>query len=248
MFLFTGKKSIGQTSQNRHPMRLQKRAQLRRRMRRLLFEGLEERALLATVTWDGGGTNDNWSMAANWVGNVAPANGDSLVFDTATPGVARFMNNNDLSGLSLGSISINDTSPTSNFRLDGNGITLNGGLTVSGYASIELNNILLGADQTFLTSGDPFGVTLDMFAAIDTNGTTLNVTGTGYQNYYAVISGSGGLHFTANAYLHAANTYSGLTHVTGYRVVLQSAGTLGATSSGTIVSNATVQLGQRVPD
>lgn len=31
-------------------------------------------ASAATFTWDGGGTTDNWSDAANWVGDAAPAN------------------------------------------------------------------------------------------------------------------------------------------------------------------------------
>src|SRR5262249_24637762 len=31
-------------------------------------------------TWDGGGADNNWSTAANWVGDVAPHAGDDLVF------------------------------------------------------------------------------------------------------------------------------------------------------------------------
>jgi len=34
----------------------------------------------AAITWDGGGGNANFSTAANWAGDVAPVNGDSLVF------------------------------------------------------------------------------------------------------------------------------------------------------------------------
>jgi hypothetical protein len=34
----------------------------------------------ATRIWDGGGTNDNWSTAANWVGDIAPTAGENLVF------------------------------------------------------------------------------------------------------------------------------------------------------------------------
>ena len=45
------------------------------------LEALEERALLATVTWDGGSTLTNsWSDKVNWVGDVAPVAGDDLVF------------------------------------------------------------------------------------------------------------------------------------------------------------------------
>ena len=32
----------------------------------------------ATHTWDGGAADDFWRSAANWVGDVAPTNGDSV--------------------------------------------------------------------------------------------------------------------------------------------------------------------------
>jgi hypothetical protein len=38
----------------------------------------------ATVTWDDGAEDDNWSSPTNWVGDVSPTNGDSVVL-TATP-------------------------------------------------------------------------------------------------------------------------------------------------------------------
>ncbi|MBN2578525.1 MAG: hypothetical protein JXB10_05990 [Pirellulales bacterium] len=34
----------------------------------------------AVRTWDGGGTDSNWTTAANWVGNAAPQPGDDLIF------------------------------------------------------------------------------------------------------------------------------------------------------------------------
>lgn len=48
--------------------------------RKLRYEGLEERALLATVVWDGGGANNLWDNDANWVGDVAPQPTDDIVF------------------------------------------------------------------------------------------------------------------------------------------------------------------------
>jgi hypothetical protein len=47
----------------------------------------------ATVAWNGGGGNDNWSAGLNWVGGVAPTNPagtDDLIFAggvRATPSV-----------------------------------------------------------------------------------------------------------------------------------------------------------------
>src|SRR5262245_12819137 len=44
------------------------------------LEVLEGRIAPATRVWDGGGANNQWATAANWVGDVAPATGDDLVF------------------------------------------------------------------------------------------------------------------------------------------------------------------------
>lgn len=38
----------------------------------------------ATRTWDGGGANFNASTAANWVDNIAPAEGDAIVLNTTS--------------------------------------------------------------------------------------------------------------------------------------------------------------------
>ncbi|MCC6124716.1 MAG: hypothetical protein IT426_07130, partial [Pirellulales bacterium] len=47
---------------------------------------------IRTVTWDGGGTDDNWTTGANWVGDAKPMPGDNLVFPA---GAARMDNVND---------------------------------------------------------------------------------------------------------------------------------------------------------
>lgn len=39
--------------------------------------------LLSVSVWDGGGTSDRWSEAANWLGDVVPSAGDDLVFRSA---------------------------------------------------------------------------------------------------------------------------------------------------------------------
>ncbi|GEM_PF-2233515 len=35
------------------------------------------------VTWDGGGADNNWSTAANWVGDVVPQTGDAVLLDNS---------------------------------------------------------------------------------------------------------------------------------------------------------------------
>jgi hypothetical protein len=48
-----------------------------------LLLGLAGRASAATRTWSGAGPDSNVSTAANWVGGVAPDDGDGLVFPPA---------------------------------------------------------------------------------------------------------------------------------------------------------------------
>src|SRR5262249_9740723 len=61
--------------------------------------------IISTLTWDGGGADNNWSTAANWNPDIAPADGVNLVFPS---GAARLSNNNDISGLDVRSITVSD--------------------------------------------------------------------------------------------------------------------------------------------
>jgi autotransporter-associated beta strand protein len=44
------------------------------------LEALEERAVPATITWDGGGITNYWTDRLNWVNDVLPVLGDDLLF------------------------------------------------------------------------------------------------------------------------------------------------------------------------
>lgn len=107
------------------------------------LESLEERTLLAVATWDGGGANDNWTTAENWVGDVAPTAGDDLVFAGGT----QTSTDNDFStGTSFNSV----TFASDDFTLAGNGITLADGVTVNSNvtgSAISLN-VTVGASFT----------------------------------------------------------------------------------------------------
>src|SRR5436190_5357920 len=41
-------------------------------------------AAFVTKTWDGGGSTNNWSEAANWSDDIVPVTGDSIVFDATS--------------------------------------------------------------------------------------------------------------------------------------------------------------------
>jgi hypothetical protein len=42
----------------------------------------------ASVTWDGGGVNNNWNTPNNWNPNAIPVAGDDVTFDGAGGGNA----------------------------------------------------------------------------------------------------------------------------------------------------------------
>src|SRR5688500_5380553 len=78
----------------------------------------------ATIVWDGGGGNDNWTTPENWVGNTAPMANDSLIFD----GVTRLMpTNNFPADTTFNGLAFPATA--AGFVLGGNSITLNGSIT-----------------------------------------------------------------------------------------------------------------------
>jgi hypothetical protein len=63
-------------------------------------------ASAATVTWDGGGTTNNWSEGANWSGNVVPTIADDVVFDATSGKDATW----DASGpANIKSLTVNNT-------------------------------------------------------------------------------------------------------------------------------------------
>ena len=84
-------------------------------------------AFSAVKTWDGGGADNNWNTAANWLADVAPVANDDLVFPATS---AQFATNNNLAFLTtFRSITFEGGTYTiggSLFRLT-NGLTANGG-------------------------------------------------------------------------------------------------------------------------
>src|SRR5690348_8109048 len=61
--------------------------------RSLHLEVLEARVTPAQVQWTGGGSDNNWTTAANWNTNAAPNPGDDLVFPT---GALQLSNNDNI--------------------------------------------------------------------------------------------------------------------------------------------------------
>ncbi|HRT59041.1 MAG TPA: hypothetical protein P5038_20640, partial [Candidatus Paceibacterota bacterium] len=85
----------------------------------LLLLGLNAQA--AVKTWDGS-SSGNWATAANWTGNVAPVDGDDLVFP---PGAANLANTNNFAALKVSSIVFTG----SGYTLRGNALTVTNGIS-----------------------------------------------------------------------------------------------------------------------
>ncbi|HXZ24938.1 MAG TPA: autotransporter-associated beta strand repeat-containing protein, partial [Nitrospiria bacterium] len=170
----------------------------------------------ATRTWTGGGTDNNWSTAANW-GGTAPVSNDTLVFPG---GAARLSNNNDIiAGTTFISITISG----SGYTLSGNAVTLGGTLTdstASGSSTIALP-ITLSANRT---------VTVTNVAE------TLTISGS--------ISGAGAFIKTGNGMLilSGANVNTGTTTVNAGVLRLAGGNAIADTATVTLANTAGVLL------
>jgi Bacterial Ig-like domain (group 3) len=154
-------------------------------------------AAAASFTWSGatplGSGASNWSDGANWAGAAPSGTVETLTFPTLTSGACTakpptdtcYMSNNNVSGLSVNAISIDDSA---GYNIFGEAITLGGGgiaastssSTPLAFAPYIRTPITLGASQTWSIDGHKvngqvgFGSTVtgtSMTLAIDlTNG------------------------------------------------------------------------------
>ena len=179
---------------------------------KLSCEALEVRITPTTSVWSGLGATPNWSTGTNWVGGDPPTAGNDLDFPN---GAAQLTNNNDLAaGTSFSSITIDGA----NYDLQGNQITLTGGINAA-YATGNSSTI-------------EFPIALTGTSTIqETAGSALSFSNTG------VISGAGSIVESGPGllYIQTASTYTGSTTVnnSGFLIVTGSI----ASSSGTTVAS-----------
>src|ERR1051325_1461610 len=60
-----------------------KRKSAKRQPYRLTVEQFEDIIAPATYTWDGGGSDSNWSTAANWTSDTVPTSSDTANIDNS---------------------------------------------------------------------------------------------------------------------------------------------------------------------
>lgn len=174
-----------------------------------------------TCVWTGGGSDDNFSTAANWSscdnGNV-PQEGDTLSF----PANSSALN------------PVNDYTADTSF----NSITFSGAATQDSRYTITGNRITLvaGISNTMTTANSSIiGQIINTAIILGGNQTFSSVSDDAYINVGGVISGTGNLTKSGagELILNGTNTYTGTTTVSAGKVSLFNAAGLGATSSGT---------------
>jgi len=166
----------------------------------------------ATVkTWDGGGADNNWGTAANWVGDVAPVANDDLVFPvTAT----QFnTNNNFFFFTNFNSLTIEG----GDYTIGGNPFNLRNGLSIKGGIQAINTVISLNGAQTFTAAQNSIttiiGLSVGSFPLVfDGDG----AFGIGF------VSGSGNLtrNGLGGTLLAAASSFSGAIFVNGGAFVI----------------------------
>jgi autotransporter-associated beta strand protein len=176
----------------------------------------------ATRTWDGGGADDRWTTAANWIGDATPLPGDDLVFAGST----RLNPDNDF-GTDTAFASIGFATGAGAFTLAstlGRRLDLAGAVTNAGSATqtIALPMLMTATRTIDAASGD------------------ITVTG--------VLSGTGGLTKagTGTLTLTTNNTFSGLLTVGAGTLAAamgnSPTGAVGAASGVLIATGGTVSV------
>jgi hypothetical protein len=121
----------------------QTRSWLRRktqRTRKLAFERLEARRLLA-VSWDGGGGNSDWNNPLNWDSDTVPGSQDTAVIDLAGTFTVTLSTDVTIAGLTLGGTTGTQTLDTGDHTLTVNGpaaVTPHGSLLFGGTINVPL--------------------------------------------------------------------------------------------------------------
>ena len=190
----------------------------------------------ATLTWTGGGGDNNIGTAANWSPAQIPVAGDVLIFAGGTRLTPQLVAN-----LTVASLTFNATAQA--FALGGAGAyTVNGGGITNNSTSTQTigNAIVLGADQAWnAASGNLVingTVNLGVRTLTNSGGNTTTITG--------AVSGTGGIRQNGAGTLSLSgnNTYGGDTIVTNGTLVIGSNTALGtgtlSMDGGTLASNA----------
>lgn len=172
----------------------------------------------ATLTWNGGGTDDNWSTAANWNGTAMNATGDFIQFS----GTNRLTPVNNFATSVIG---ISFLSSAGAYVLSGNAVTLAGDVTNSSTTTLETINLGLNLSSTRTFNAAAGGLLIGGVIGQTASGQSLVKTGAGTMT------------------LTGANTYTGATTIQQGTLALSgSNGALGDGTGITVTNGATLRI------
>jgi autotransporter-associated beta strand protein len=163
----------------------------RKYSRPLTLIPLEERVTPASLTWTGGGSDTNWSTAANW-GGATPQAGDSLSFGDLGGSIT---STNDMTaGTSFASITI----AGAGYTISGNSVALTGDVTTtysSGLSTLGFDVELGGGDVSVSSGGmlTMSGIISGTAGLAISGGGTLSLTGSSSNTYSGSTSLSAGV-------------------------------------------------------
>lgn len=207
-----------------------------------------------TCTWTGGGSDDNFSTAANWTGcdnGTVPENGDTLEFDMTVPTTFEEVVVNDMTSLSIAGIHLTGAgSSNKSFQITNNPLIITGDMTgdqASGTVTLYVD-VTLGADSTYSVpsaalrlgnTSDPGGTTFDL----QTHQLAVTATGTTECQRLLIpstLAGSGNITLgsgSTGASLRAAtSTYTG-SIVNNGAIIAVASGALSSASTVTVNAN-----------
>jgi autotransporter-associated beta strand protein len=192
--------------------------------------------------WSGGGSDTNWSTAANWFCNLPPNPGDELVFSNL---VAKRVMQNDLpAGTSFSRLRFVGFGFGSNFFIGGNALTLTGGIANTSFANSNVLSmpITMAAPMMFSNAGS--GGSLVFRGGITNNGNDLRLIGSSFE-FVGPYVGAGGIIFSnpvsgfGQLGLRTNNNYSGPTTLLGPTTIfMEQPGGLGDAAAGTFIGES----------
>ena len=197
----------------------------------------------ASPTWDGEGTNGNWSTGPNWVGDAVPPSGTN--WNYIFTGVNRTSATNDYApGTDLQGLYFAPEAGA--FTISGNAIDFFAGKIENNSTNTQVVNLAGltfngGAQQINPIHGN---ITIGGSGNITNNGQRLEVFGVNGHTLTMEknITGSGGvtLHGNSRLVITVDQSYTGGTVINGGTVQVGNGGTTGTLGTGNVTNNATL--------
>lgn len=202
-------------------------------------------AVAYDCTWTGA-TNDNFNTAGNWTScnGTVPQTGDNLVFTNTSLGANKTLNN-DITSLSVGTITFNGTNSSYAFKITGNGITVTSAITDSSSAGAGptiATNFTLGGVTTITSTNNYLNLGVDNTTFVDTGTYGLTFSGTKGIILESLVKGSGDITVSTTSdgrviFAGASSTYTGnITISSGGQVTAYEVDALGSSGTVTVAS------------